>query len=209
LTKVRSALAGEDVAGGNRLYPQGKSLLGRIWQATFSVNGGHRAGAAGDGLMLSRTQPRDKSNPHASLADLQQPIIDAYLKALPPGITPRILASRTLFVADEQATAYHWAEIGLRRVAEKFAASGHILAGHRLQDLIRSLDTHVGAPQDVIASLVEDATLDRVTDISFQVHSVDPPHELILRSLELIASKVAPALGWRDQPTTPRIAIAR
>lgn len=159
--------------------------------------------------MLSRTQPRSTDNPHASLADLQQPIIDAYLAALPSGVEPRILASRTLFVADEQATALEWADIGLRRIADKFATGGHILTGNSLQDLIRSLDTHVGTPEDVITTLAEDSVLDRVTDISFQVHSVDPPHELILRSLELIASDVAPALGWRHRPATPRIAIAR
>ncbi|SEQ41511.1 putative FMN-dependent luciferase-like monooxygenase, KPN_01858 family [Devosia sp. YR412] len=209
LAVVRAALDGADVGGGNRLYPEGKSLLGRIWQATFSVEGGQRAGAAGDGLMLSRTQPRSKDNPQASLADLQQPIIDAYLAALPAGVEPRILASRTLFVADDQATAYEWADIGLQRIADKFVASGHILSGDSLEDLIKSFDTHVGAPQDVIASLAEDATLDRATDISFQVHSVDPPHALILRSLELIATEVAPALGWRNQPNTPRFAIAR
>lgn len=206
---VRDAFAGKDVGGGNRLYPQGESLLGRIWQATFSVDGGTRAGLAGDGLMLSRTQPRPADNPHATLAELQNPIIDAYLAALPAGVEPRILASRTLFVADDRATALEWADIGLRRVAGKFAAAGHVLTGDRLEDLIRNLDTHVGDVQDVITSLSEDAALGRVTDISFQVHSVDPPHELILRSLELAAQQVAPALGWRDKPTTPRIAIAR
>jgi hypothetical protein len=35
-----------------------------------------------------------------------------------------------------------------------------------------------------------------VTDLVFQVHSVDPPHPYILRSIELVAEKVAPALGW-------------
>lgn len=209
LAIVRAALAGDDVGGGNRLYPTGQSLLGRIWQATFSVEGGQRAGAAGDGLMLSRTQPRSKDKPGATLAELQLPIVDAYLTALPAGVEPRVLASRTLFVADDQATALEWADIGLRRIADKFAAAGHILTGDRLEDLIRAFDTHVGAPQDVIASLSEDPTLGRVTDISFQVHSVDPPHDLILRSLELTATEVAPALGWRDQPSSPRIAIAR
>jgi hypothetical protein len=29
-----------------------------------------------------------------------------------------------------------------------------------------------------------------------QVHSIDPPHPFILRSIELMAEKVAPALGW-------------
>lgn len=202
---LRRALAGEDVGGGNRLHPEGKPLLNRIWQATFSVEGGARAGAAGDGLMLSRTQPRAPDNPEASLADLQHPIIDAYLENLPAGVEPRILASRTLFVADEQATALEWADIGLRRIADKFAAGGHILSGDTLDDLIRAFDTHVGTPERTIDSLSQDSTLARATDISFQVHSVDPPHALILRSLELIANSVAPALGWRS---TPAIAIA-
>jgi hypothetical protein len=35
-----------------------------------------------------------------------------------------------------------------------------------------------------------------VTDLVFQAHSVDPPHPFILRSIELVAEKVAPALGW-------------
>ena len=47
-----------------------------------------------------------------------------------------------------------------------------------------------------IASLRTDSTLERVTDLVFQVHSVDPPHPFILRSIELVAEKVAPALGW-------------
>lgn len=209
LNIVREAFAGADVGGGNHLYPTGKSLLNRIWQATFSVDGGKRAGLAGDGLMLSRTQPRSADNPHATLADLQNPIIDAYLEALPAGVEPRILASRTLFVADDRAVALHWAETNLRRIAVKFAAQGHVFTGDRLEDLIRSLDTHVGDVDDVVKSLAEDTTLGRVTDISFQVHSVDPPHELILRSLELTAREVAPALGWRDRPASPRIAIAR
>ena len=55
--------------------------------------------------MLSRTQPRSPDAPHASLADIQNPMLDAYLEALPRGVEPRILASRTIFVADDDATA--------------------------------------------------------------------------------------------------------
>ena len=36
--------------------------------------------------------------------------------------------------------------------------------------------------------------LPRVTDISFQVHSVEPPHADTLRSVELIAEHIAPLL---------------
>ena len=48
----------------------------------------------------------------------------------------------------------------------------------------------------VIASLASDAALERVTDLVFQVHSVDAPHPYVLRSIDLVAEKVAPALGW-------------
>lgn len=199
LQTVLDAWAGRALAGGDRLYPAAPQLLDRIWQATFSVAGGERAGRAGDGLMLSRTQPRSQDKPNASLAELQNPIIDAYLHALPFGRAPRILGSRSLFVADSRAEALRLAEIGLNRGAERLIAAGHKVAGNSLADLIAAFDVHVGSVDDVIESLSRDETLERVTDLVFQVHSVDPPHPLILRSIELIATKVAPALGWSPQ----------
>jgi hypothetical protein len=58
---------------------------------------------------------------------------------------------------------------------------------------------HVGTPAEVIDSLLADRTLTRVTDLAVQVHSIDPPHPRILRSIELVAQEVAPALGWQPQ----------
>jgi putative FMN-dependent luciferase-like monooxygenase len=196
-----------DVLGGGALgerslYPDGRALLGAIWQATFSASGGARAGRFGHGLMLSRTQPRSPDAPGASLWNLQAPIVDAYLAALPAGAAPRIVGSRTLFVADDRDEALYWAEQGLRRVADHFRSIGQIIPGDSLTELIAALDVHVGTPADVIESLLADRTLDQVTDLAFQVHSVDPPHELILRSIELVAAEVAPAFGWSAPRTT-------
>lgn len=196
LALVREAWAGRPLAGGDQLYPSSPRLLDRIWQATFSVAGGARAGSAGDGLMLSRTQPRPDGAPSASLAELQQPIIDAYLARLPEGRPPRIMGSRSVFVADDRREALRLAELGLRRSVARLGDPGRPGADASLQELIAGYDVHVGTPEDVIASLAADRTLDRVTDMVFQVHSVDPPHPLILRSIELIATEVAPALGW-------------
>ncbi len=202
LALVRDAWAGGELAGGNRLYPAAPHLRDHVWQATFSVGGGLRAGRDGDGLMLSRTQPRPIETPHAKLWDLQNPIIDAYLSALPAGRQPRILGSRSLFVADSRKEALHFADIGLRRIVEHFKAAGFVIPGETTADLIGAFDVHVGTPDDVIASLQADTALARVTDLVFQVHSVDPPHEHILRSLELTAAHVAPALGWVRQNLT-------
>lgn len=212
---LQDAWAGRELQGGVRLYPAAPQLLSRVWQATFSVEGGARAGANGDGLMLSRTQPRPEGAPQATLSEIQNPIIDAYLAALPAGRVPRIMGSRTLFVADSRQEALRWAEAGLRRAAARHAASPSPLAQRvdpqaPLAQLIAAYDVHVGTPDDVTASLRADTALARATDIVFQVHSVDPPHAAILRSIELTASAVAPALGWRraEAPTPSPAALA-
>ena len=101
----------------------------RIWQATFSVGGGERAGQAGDGLMLSRTQPRPRGDPRATLAEICRTRSSTPIsRRCRPGRAPRILGSRSLFVADDRKEALHLAEIGLRRSVERFAASGHVIA---------------------------------------------------------------------------------
>ncbi|WP_413740537.1 putative FMN-dependent luciferase-like monooxygenase [Sodalis sp. RH14] len=207
LAILLAAWRGEEIgAGGNRLYPAAPHLAGRVWQATFSVDGGARAGAAGDGLMLSRTQPRPEHTPDMPLDAIQNPIIDAYLDALPDGVAPRILGSRTAFAADDGDLARRLAEKGLRRQAENARAAGQSPRGDRLDDLIAAFDVHLGTPDRVLATLRQDTALARVTDLAFQVHSIDPPHADILRSLELIAQEVAPGLGWT--PSAQRSAEA-
>ncbi|MCU5775513.1 putative FMN-dependent luciferase-like monooxygenase [Erwiniaceae bacterium BAC15a-03b] len=180
----------------NRLYPPAPQLASRVWIATFSVEGAARAGKAGQGLMLSRTQPRPQGQPRLPLDAIQNPMIDAYLAALPPDVAPRILASRTAFVSDSRQQARTLALPGLSAQAQNHRAAGHQVEGDTLDDYIAAFDVHLGTPQEVSASLATDSTLLRATDISFQVHSIDPPHQEILRSIELIASEVAPTLGW-------------
>ncbi len=196
LETLKIAWAGRELDGGDKLYPSSAGLVDRIWQATFTVSGARRAGAAGDGLMLSRTQPRPPEAPQASLADIQNPMLDAYLEALPKGCEPRILASRTVFVADDHDEAMRLAEVGLSRMRHRLAATGNLTSGSLVGDLIAAMDVHIGTPDEVIASLQTDSTLQRATDLTMQVHSIDPPHPYILRSIELFAGKVAPALGW-------------
>ena len=193
---LRPAWSGGKLTGGDLLYPASPTLVDRIWQATFTVEGARRAGLAGDGLMLSRTQPRPAGQSDITLADIQNPMLDAYLEALPKGVEPRILASRTVFVADDRKDAVRFAETGLMSLINKRAEAGMPVAKGSLDDLIKVFDVHMGTPSEVIESLMGDSTLERSTDLTMQVHSIDPPHPFIVRSIELMADKVAPALGW-------------
>ena len=148
--------------------------------------------------MLSRTQPRPKSRPNLSLPEIQNPMIDAYLEALPPGRAPRILASRTVFAVDDRAEGLRLAESGLARLRARFAAIGRggFVEGMSVADQIAAMDIHTGTPDEVVAALEADSVLARATDLTVQSHSIDPPHPFILRSIELVAEVVAPALGW-------------
>lgn len=209
LDLMRTAWAGGTLPGGDTLYPSSPTLVDRIWQATFSVDGSRRAGAAGDGLMLSRTQPRDpKAAAFVPLDAMQNPMLDAYYEALPVGRAPRVLASRTVFVVDDRKDAYRFAETGLPRLVAKRAAAGGPAPKGSVHDLIKAFDVHLGTADEVIESLGRDTTLQRSTDLTMQVHSIDPPHPFILRSLELMAEKVAPALGWtrNDSAAVRRVA---
>ncbi len=88
---IQSARRGDSLAHpDNHLYPPAPQLAERIWIATFSIDGAVRAGQAGHGLMLSRTQPRPHGQPYLALDAIQNPLIDAYLAALPAGTAPRI-----------------------------------------------------------------------------------------------------------------------
>ena len=197
LQVLRDAWAGRPLPGGkDRMYPVNPSLAERVWQATFTVEGARRAGAAGDGLMLSRTQPRPAGAPDLSLSEIQTPMIDAYLEALPAGREPRILASRTVFAGDDNREVRRLAEIGLGRHRARLSRLGRATGDGSLDAMIAGMDAHLGTPEHVIASLKTDSTLARATDLAVQVHSIDPPHPFILRSIELVAEVVAPALGF-------------
>lgn len=202
--RLLAALSGAELSHPeNRLYPDGRHLLGRVWQATFSESGGTRAGAPGHGLLLSRTQPRPSATPDLPLEDLQQPIVDAYLAALPAGAEPRILASRTLVVTDTEAEAETLLQAAFERYLRNPRAGGFAVEADDARTWARRTNSHLGTPEQVLETLRADPIIPQATEVAFQVHSIDPGHEATLRSLELIAAEVAPALGLLTPDPVP------
>lgn len=197
LVRLRSLLDG---SGDVELYPRAEGLAERVWQATFSAEGARAIGASGDGLMLSRVQP-----PPADLADgatpprvwdVQRPVVDAYLEALPAGLAPRILASRSVVVVDpaERRAVRAHAEHGIGRQLQQL--HGVVPGSLSIDELLERSETHLGTTAEVAESLAADVVAAGATEVSIQVHSVDPQPRIAARSLELFAHEVAPALGW-------------
>lgn len=193
-----SALRGDELTrDGGALYPAAPELLGTLWQATFSPEGAARIGQAGSGLMLSKSQPHTRGIGASALADTQRVVVDAHRAALPPGTAPRVFASRNLVVVDDEATAERLTIRGIERSLPAARSLGIDVPASATAEQLRQLfDLHVGTPERIIAELAADHVLCDATDLVFQSHPVDPPHPLLLRSLELIATEVAPALGW-------------
>jgi alkanesulfonate monooxygenase SsuD/methylene tetrahydromethanopterin reductase-like flavin-dependent oxidoreductase (luciferase family) len=137
-------------------------------------------------------------------------MIDAYCAALPAGVAPRILASRSVFAADDRAEALHFAGIGLQRFHRRLVSLGRARASGApsTEQLIHTLDVHLGTPEQVAESLLRDPVIARATDLAVQVHSVDPPHPFVLRSIELVAREIAPALGWQREAVPPARRVA-
>lgn len=200
LAVLRAALAGESLGeAGKVLHPPAASLNQRIWQATFSTNGASRAAHAGDGLMLSRIQPGAEVG--ELVGDLQMPIIETYRRELRAGLEPRILASRTAVVIDEpnRTPALRHLRTRVAALAERsLRKNGEPISADELNDaeLLRYTGTYFGTPDEVAEQLAGDQAANAATEVSFQVHSLDPGHEITLRSLELLGTEVAPALGW-------------
>ncbi|MDP0758288.1 putative FMN-dependent luciferase-like monooxygenase, partial [Klebsiella pneumoniae] len=89
----------------------------------------------------------------------------------------------TAFIADTQRYALQAAEPGLSKQAAALRASAHdIICVTDTADAGKH-DAHIGDAAHVLASLAKDSVLARVTDILFQVHSVEPSHQDTLRSI--------------------------
>jgi alkanesulfonate monooxygenase SsuD/methylene tetrahydromethanopterin reductase-like flavin-dependent oxidoreductase (luciferase family) len=117
-------------------------------------------------------------------------------------VIPRIGLSRSIYVAPTRDEAYADAESGMRRYAQVMAQREGVDPSLPVPELLARSDIHIGSPQDVIASLRTDRLLAHATDLILQVHPIDPEQDKTLRSFELIARHVAPALGWRPRPRT-------
>ncbi len=178
-----------------QLYPAPDNLQSKTWLATFSEDGAARAGKAGYGLMLSRTQPRAAGG-EQSLFALQNRIIDRYLDALPAGITPRIMVSRTVLVVDENSEGQQWLESFIGKFEQKYADPATQDYG-ALNEFATIRDACYGTVDQVSRQLAEDSVLDRATHIAFQSHTIEPDYQISNRSLALLIGPVAQNLGWR------------
>jgi putative FMN-dependent luciferase-like monooxygenase len=195
---IKDALVGKPINGTRAImYPTSPPLAGRIWEATFSVEGGARIGQNGNGLLVSKTAATS-----GDPADVVQvPLAEAYMRELAqrpgPRLAPRIGMSRSVYAAADHRTAREHMDPGVAEWLQTMTARGMLPPGLTVEDAYARIPVHYGHPEEVAASIREDLLFPMATELICQVQPGSPPLDMILKSLELIATQVAPALGWR------------
>lgn len=198
ISRLIGALAGEPVnADGDVLNPPGAALVDRIWEAPSTPDRVAEAARRGSGLLLSRIAIGAGSRP---TPEVQVPLVDRYLAELPAGVAPRIGFSRTVYPSRRPEIARRDLGAGLEAMLANPAQAGQRPAqtGQTdLESMVRHHNIHHGSPDAVVASLAAEPLFPRITDLICQVQPGLPSLAQTLEAIELIATVVAPALGWR------------
>ncbi|GLW90180.1 LLM class flavin-dependent oxidoreductase [Actinokineospora globicatena] len=193
LAVLRTALAGGEVGTpGFTIQPPPGDFTDRIWQGVFSGAGAAHAAAAGSNLLINRAaygyeEPTD---------EVQRPWVDAYLAAWDTPRAPRVGLSRFVYPAKDRRTAL--AQIGddVHRAALRFPGFPPNLD---VDEALRRFHSFYGHPDEIVTALRQELVLPVATDLITQFNPAVPDQDNAIRALELIATEVAPALGWKPR----------
>ncbi|MGW3289480.1 LLM class flavin-dependent oxidoreductase [Streptomyces sp. NPDC001002] len=195
---VRRALGGSEVGTpGFRIQPGPGDFNDRVWQGVFSAQGAEYAARSGSNLLLNRAA----YGFDAPTDEVQRPWVDAYLAAWDRPHRPRIGLSRFVFPAKDRRTALAAIGDDVHRAALRMAEHGAFPKGLDRDEALRRFHSFYGHPDDIVAALGQERVLPVATDLITQFNPAVPDHDAAVRALELIATEVAPALGW--QPARP------
>ncbi|MFT3965287.1 MAG: LLM class flavin-dependent oxidoreductase [Sphingobium sp.] len=206
LELLRKAFAGEPIVDGHtaRVQPHAPGLGQRIWQGVFGHEGAAYAGRGGSHLLLNRA-----TYGYEERTDLvQRPWAETFLEAWHTnpenaGRKPRIGLSRLVFPARDRAAAKAALAEGVLHASKKMVANGRFPAGLDLDGYLERFHAFYGHPDEVIEQLQGEQVLPLATDILCQVNPGVVSFDETVRVLELIATKIAPALGWKHPATLP------
>lgn len=197
LRLLRDALSGKEVrTPGFRVQPPPADFDDRVWQGVFSAAGAEHAARAGSHLLLNRAA----YGHDAPTDEVQRPWADAYMAAWDRPRPPRVGLSRFVFPAKDRRTALAHIAEDVRRAAERMASGGAFPHGLGAEEALRRFHAFYGHPDEIAEALGRERVLPVATDLITQFDPAAPAHDAAIRALELIATDVAPALGWRPAP---------
>lgn len=198
LTVLRDALANREVGtSGFTIQPRAADFSDRIWQGVFSSEGATYAADAGSNLLLNRAaygydEPTD---------EVQRPWADNFLAAWKGERAPRVGLSRFVFPANDRRTAIDVLGGDVLAAAQRFQDAAKFPAGLDAERALTRFHSFYGHPEEIITALKKEKVMPVATDLITQFNPAIIKHDVAVRALEVIATEIAPALGWR--PASP------
>lgn len=191
---IQEALIGTPVNGTEAvMYPTAPTLVDRLWEATFSPQGATKIGQHGNGLLVARNAAL--SHQPADVAQI--PLANAYFHEMRAHAhPPRLGLSRTVYAAADRKTAMADLESGISGWIEAMVKRGDYAPGLTRDEYYAKIHVHCGHPEEVIQSVRDDQLYSCAAELICQAQPGHPTAKQIMRSLELIATQVAPELGW-------------
>jgi alkanesulfonate monooxygenase SsuD/methylene tetrahydromethanopterin reductase-like flavin-dependent oxidoreductase (luciferase family) len=197
LAILRDALANREVGTtGFTIQPRANDFSDRIWQGVFSAAGAAYAAEAGSNLLLNRAaygydEPTD---------EVQRPWADSFLAAWKGERAPRVGLSRFVFPAKDRRTALDLLGADVLAAAQRFSHALKFPSGLDAEGALARFHSFYGHPEEIVAALRKEKVLPVATDLITQFNPAIIEHDVAVRALELIATEVAPALGWQPAP---------
>lgn len=183
------------------LEPPAPTLADRLWQGVMSEASAKNVAARGLGLMLARSALGGSG----TTDELQLPMVNSYMQAWQGDTAARrIGVSRSVFPAADRAAALSALRSDVLRNVENLVAQGQLPAGLSLEEYCTRLNILYGHPDDIAAALRADRILPFATDLILQFSPAVPQLGDALQMLELIATAVAPQLGWKTKAPEPQ-----
>jgi alkanesulfonate monooxygenase SsuD/methylene tetrahydromethanopterin reductase-like flavin-dependent oxidoreductase (luciferase family) len=197
LRALLAGLRGEPLPGGHVVQPRRPGLERRVWQGVFSPERAREAAAAGTHLLLPRTLPGDANLTAEQQARAALAFQEAWSRPWPG----QVALSRPVYPSTDMVAAREELAEELRFQAEQLNRGRARTGGAAVDggDFVDSRAFHIGSVEEVVAGLRADVALPLATELICQVGHIGPGFANTLRALELIATQVAPALGWRPR----------
>lgn len=185
IATLRAALSEEALPGGLRLQPGAPGLVDRIWESPLSLERTISTAEAGAGILLGIGPAGSVQN------ELARTYLDSIGKA-----TPRIAVVHAAFLGESQAAVAERLWPDVQQSLGYYAAAGWVPAEPTPAELLAAMNVHHGTSADVVASLSAEPVLGLATDLILAIQAKSTSITQAARALEIIATDIAPQLGW-------------
>jgi alkanesulfonate monooxygenase SsuD/methylene tetrahydromethanopterin reductase-like flavin-dependent oxidoreductase (luciferase family) len=200
LRALRDALAGQPLApGGPVLQPPVPGLDGRLWSSTTRPETVRAAAVAGHGLLLG-------VGPHNIVQNKLAELFRATWAEHWPSRPAPVAAVRGVFPgASRESVASVLGPDVARYLPHHVAAGWAGSADITTEELLGLMNVQYGTPEDIVASLSGDEVFGGgATHLVAAIQSESTPLKEVRRHLEVLATEVAPALGWQPRRSEVR-----